>query len=867
MTATESSLPRVRVEGKFFRAGAHKFYPRGVTYGPFAPGPDQTPYPAPEQARRDLELMRVLGANLLRVYTVPPAWLLDLAGELGLRVWVDVPWNQHARFVDRPDQRRAVRENVRRAAAACGRHPAVFALSVANELPPDAVRWAGAPATESFLDELIAVAREQAPECLCTFGNYPTTEYLRARQADFVCFNVYLHEPRGLRNYLARLHTLAGERPLVLGEFGMDALREGPQRQAALVGWTIETAGRAGLAGVVAYAFTDEWVKDGRVIEDWHFGLTDRDRRPRPAFETARRAFALAPYFPLPATPRVSVVVASYNGARTLPACLESLTRLNYPDYEVIVVDDGSTDATPALAARFPQFRWVRHERNLGLSAARNTGIAAAQGEVIAFTDADCRADEDWLYYTVGELLESSAAGVGGPNLPPPDDSWVAAAVMVSPGGPAPVLLTDRLAEHVPGCNMVFWKRALLEIGGFDPQFRRAGDDVDLCWRLRQHGGLIGYSHAGFVWHARRSTVRAYLAQQAGYGEAEALLARKHPEYFNPLGGSVWQGRIYAPATGPLLARRAMIYHGRFGLAPFQSLYQGPPSYAFAALTSLEYHVLVTLPLLALGSVVPGLLSLGLASAVLSLSVCALAAARAELPPRRRIWSRPLVGLLHLLQPVVRGWARYRGRLKGVRSPLARLENLDSLSRQQQRLIPRELIVPDPANRGRGAFLEYLLDRLGRAGWACRVDAGWRRVDLEVYGSRWSKLQLTTLSEHTPEGARIWCRLRTCWTLPARLAFGAAGLLAVLGVLIAQARHPWTWALLLLPPALAGIWARDQQNLRRIFGVFLEHVAATWAPSPGPTTETAPAPRDAGMNRSVRADPTVAQRPGKTISG
>ena len=843
VSATETSLERVRVDGRFFRAGAQKFHPRGVAYGPFAPGPDGAPYPAPEQVRRDFAQMRELGANLVRVYTVPPAWFLDLAAAHGLRVWVDVPWNQHARCVDRPDLRAAVRDTVRRAAGACGRHPALFALSVANELPADVVRWSGAAATEAFLDELVAVAREQAPECLCTFGNYPTTEFLRPRAVDFVCFNVYLHQPRVLRHYLARLQTLAAERPLVLGEFGMDARREGPERQAELVGWTIETAFRAGLAGVVAYSFTDEWFKDGRWVEDWQFGLTDRARRPRPAFAAARRAFAAAPYFPLPATPPVSVVVASFNGARTLPACLESLRRLNYPNYEVLLVDDGSTDQTPALAARFPGVRWLRHERNLGLSTARNTGIAAARGEVIAFTDADCRADEDWLYYTVAELLESGAAGVGGPNLLPPDDSWVAAAVMVSPGGPAPVLLTDREAEHVPGCNMVFWKRALLEVGGFDPQFRRAGDDVDLCWRLRQQGGQIAYSHAGFVWHARRSTVRAYLRQQYGYGEAEALLARKHPEYFNPLGGSLWQGRIYAPATGALWARRAMIYHGRFGSAPFQSLYQGPPAYAVMALTSLEYHVLVTLPLLVLGAAAPGLLSLGVASALLSLTVCGLAAWQAELPPRRHVWSRPLVALLHFLQPVVRGWARYRHRLVGVRSPLARLENLDSLSRQQQRLAPREVVVPDPAGRGRAAFLETLLARLESAGWQFRVDSGWREFDLEVYGRRWSKLRLTTLAEHAPDGPRLWCRLQTCWTLPARVVWGAVALLSMLGVLAWAERRPWAWALLLLPPALAWGLARDQQSLRRVFGVFLERVAASWAEAT-PRSEASPGASD-----------------------
>ena len=92
------------------------------------------------------------------------------------------------------------------------------------------------------------------------------------------------------------------------------------------------------------------------------------------------------------------------------------------------------------------------------LSVARNTGISAAVGEIIAFTDADCRADEDWLYYLIGDLVRSRFAAIGGPNFLPPEDSPAAAAVMVSPGGPAHVMLTDRVAEHIPGCNMVFYQ-------------------------------------------------------------------------------------------------------------------------------------------------------------------------------------------------------------------------------------------------------------------------------------------------------------------------------------------------------------------------------------------------------------------------
>ena len=97
---------------------------------------------------------------------------------------------------------------------------------------------------------------------------------------------------------------------------------------------------------------------------------------------------------------------------------------------------------------------------------------------------------------------------------------------------------------------------------------------MDVCWRLQQRGFRIGFSPAGFVWHYRRSTVRAYLRQQSGYGEAEAMLVRRHPEYFNSFGGSVWQGRIYTASKFGLTFRRPIIYHGLFATGFFQSLYR-----------------------------------------------------------------------------------------------------------------------------------------------------------------------------------------------------------------------------------------------------------------------------------------------------
>lgn len=825
--AEPASSPRSRVvvDGKFFRLEGRKFHPRGVTYGPLkSDGPDEG-FAGRERTAADLDLLRELGANVVRLYHVPPRWFLDLLHERGLKAMVDVPWNKHLCFLDTASARHEARDRVRRAARALRAHPAVFALSVVNEIPADIVRWSGAAEVAAFIDELVGEAKGEDPELLCTFGNFPPTEFLRPRTTDFVCFNVYLHERRPFENYVARLQTMAETRPLVLGEFGIDSLREGEARQAEIVGWQVEAAFQGGVAGVFVYGFTDEWVKDGEPVTDWAFGLTTAQRQRKPAFESVRERFAAAPLFPLPATPRVSVVVASYNGAATLRACLLSLERLHYPDYEVLLVDDGSTDATADIAVLFPRVRTIRHETNLGLGVARNTGIYAATGDIVAFTDSDCRADEDWLHHLVGDLLRSGYAGMGGHNLLPPDDSAVAAAVMVSPGGPAHVMLTDRLAEHVPGCNMAFHRWALLELGGFDPVYRRAGDDVDICWRLQQRGYRIGFSPGGFVWHYRRNTIRAYLRQQAGYGDAEALLERRHPENFNRFGGSIWHGRIYSPAKIGVETSRPIIYHGLFGTGLFQSIYVSNPGLTLLVVTSLEYHFLLTLPLLVLGAVAPPFATIGLATMAVPIGMCVAAALQADLAPgRRRWWSRPLVALLFLLQPVVRGWARHRNHLAGQQAPLGDRETLESLSLEGHERDLRLLRFWSQQHIDRVRFLRRVMQRLDERSWQNKPDGGWSRHDLEIYGSRWAVLRLTTAVEYLANGSEVLrCRLATSWSFVARASF-----LALAGaslVVIGLAGGRWWWLLLALLPVVAWRLRRAERTLLRRVVTFLEERA------------------------------------------
>mgnify|MGYP000896172515 CR=1 FL=1 len=659
-------MARVRARGRFLFAGEEKFFLRGATYGPFPENKNGEPLPEPEAVARDFELMRAAGVNTVRVYYVPPRWFLDLAQAHGVYVMAGIPWPQHLCFLDQWEVREEIKRTVREAARLHQGHPAILAWLVGNEIPTHIVRWHGAGKVERFLEKLCAIVREEDSGVMVSYANYPSTEYLRLPFLDFLSFNLYLHDEKSFSAYVKRLQNVAGDLPLVLSELGMDSMRHGDEAQAAFLSWQLARAFELGVSGAVAFAWTDEWFTGGNLIEDWAFGMVTADRTPKLAYEAVSRVFN-APLPPLPENPPfISVVVCAYNADSTMEGCMASLARVDYPRFEVIVVDDGSTDATGRIAddyaARHP-FIKVIHQPNMGLSAARNAGLHASAGgdaDIVAYTDSDCYVDEHWLRYMALAMADGRFAAVGGPNLPPPEDSLTAACVAVSPGAPTHVLVTDEVAEHIPGCNMAYRKDRLLEIGGFDALYRAAGDDVDVCWRLQDLGYVIGFSAAMFVWHHRRNTVKAYLKQQKGYGRAEALLMPKHAFRFNALGNSRWAGRIYGDISGVLLAQRPVIYHGAFGLGLFQTLYEPKGSLAAYLPLSMEWMA-AALFLLLCGLLTPVLGFAGLAMAATSIVFAAHRASKARLPKHHdTLKARALIVALTLSQPVLRGLTRYR---------------------------------------------------------------------------------------------------------------------------------------------------------------------------------------------------------------
>src|SRR5918997_612951 len=189
LTASTSgmAIARPRAHGKFIFLGDKKLYDRGTTYGTFRPAEDGGEYD-PKVVDQDFARMASHGLNAVRT---------------------------------------------------CAGHPAVLCYAIGNEIPASIVRWHGRRRVENYLERLYRAAKEEDPEALVTYVNYPSTEYLSLPFVDLFCFNVYLESRERLDAYLARLQNIAGDRPLVMAEIGLDSRRNGEERQAETLAWQI----------------------------------------------------------------------------------------------------------------------------------------------------------------------------------------------------------------------------------------------------------------------------------------------------------------------------------------------------------------------------------------------------------------------------------------------------------------------------------------------------------------------------------------------------------------------------------------------------------------------------------------------------
>jgi GT2 family glycosyltransferase len=254
--------------------------------------------------------------------------------------------------------------------------------------------------------------------------------------------------------------------------------------------------------------------------------------------------------------PDLTVIIPSLNGARGVDRCLRALAAQSIrPRLEILVVDDGSTDDT-ASVARAHGVTVVSHPVNLGIAAARNTGLNAAAADIVAFLDDDCEPEPEWARHLLSGYADGDVAGVSGPIIPRTPPGYLSGFLTRNnPLVPLELELTGsyslpyrfwlylrrqwsaqprtgpRDVYSFAGANMSFRRKVLFEAGQFDERFRFGAEELDMCMRVAQHrpGARLAFVPAARVVHHFKPQLRDTLRRSRSYGVGSARLHRKWP--------------------------------------------------------------------------------------------------------------------------------------------------------------------------------------------------------------------------------------------------------------------------------------------------------------------------------------------------
>ena len=219
------------------------------------------------------------------------------------------------------------------------------------------------------------------------------------------------------------------------------------------------------------------------------------------------------------------------NAEDTIGDCIVSLLRTDYPAdrREILVVDNGSTDHTAEIVEQYP-VTYLREERR-GIARARNRGIVASRGEIVAFTDADCLATTGWLRELVNEFDGTDVGGVAGEILPfPPRTAAERYAARIRLLSPERYLSRPTFPFAVTA-NLAFRREVFDAVGLLDLAAPGGGESTDFCTRFFRGTGLqLRLARKAVVLHRHRSTVFDFLRQHWRYGRSHAYLYLKYRE-------------------------------------------------------------------------------------------------------------------------------------------------------------------------------------------------------------------------------------------------------------------------------------------------------------------------------------------------
>jgi glycosyltransferase involved in cell wall biosynthesis len=226
----------------------------------------------------------------------------------------------------------------------------------------------------------------------------------------------------------------------------------------------------------------------------------------------------------MPPQPLVSVIVPTYNRYHDLSNCLKSLTAQADENFEIIVVDDGSTDETPKITEQF-DVKLIRNEKNIGLWKARNRGIEESKAQIVTFIDDDAIADKNWLRSLLRGFTSSDVAVVTGKILPRSLNAITKTALDLLRGNDVREVNPER--ESIQEGNAAYRRNALIEVGLFSPGLLYH-DGLDLCLRLRGKGYRIIYTPHAILYHDYARGLRHLMKKKYLIGKQKAQVERRN---------------------------------------------------------------------------------------------------------------------------------------------------------------------------------------------------------------------------------------------------------------------------------------------------------------------------------------------------
>ncbi|HEX6202961.1 MAG TPA: glycosyltransferase family 2 protein [Thermoanaerobaculia bacterium] len=241
------------------------------------------------------------------------------------------------------------------------------------------------------------------------------------------------------------------------------------------------------------------------------------------------------------APPAASVVVITRNRRASLARTLAGIARLDHPSFEVIVVDNASTDGTREVV-REAGVRYVFSAARNGISRTRQIGVEAARGEIVAMCDDDCVPEPDWLRRMIDRFAgDERLALVGGRVINvgfPGRRQFKGTSRLVGPNGLMEFVEDPADAEFFGNLNLALRRRAVEEVGGYDPFLKAGREELDLAATLRRSGWRTGYEPAAVVTH--HFTGVNYKRGRLIYG-APLMRLYFHLKHQPPHGGAAWR--------------------------------------------------------------------------------------------------------------------------------------------------------------------------------------------------------------------------------------------------------------------------------------------------------------------------------------